>query len=152
MIMNVLKNYKFSILVAIAIFYFCVRSTVPDFFYLSENNRILCETETNPITLLSLRDFFGHMFAYVLLTICLCLETNRREDAGTLSRSKIIFVCVILPIVYGGVMELVQQYFFPPRSAEWMDLLADTIGVFFAAGLIYVLMKKIKLNTNVTIF
>lgn len=153
MIMNVLKNYKFSIFIVFAIFYLCVRPTVPDVFYLSENNKIIYETESSaPFTLLSLRDFLGHVFAYVFLTFTLCMETTKYVKEKTLSRLQCICVCILLPILYGGIMEFVQEFFFPPRSAEWSDWIADVMGVVIGMCLFMFVNKKFKLNTNVTFF
>ena len=151
--MNVLKNYKFSIIIVFSIFYLCVRPTVPDVFYLSENNKIIYETESStPFTLLSLRDFLGHMCAYVLLTFALCMETSKYAKDKTLSRVQCVYICVFLPIIYGGTMEFVQKYFFPPRSAEWSDWIADVIGVAIGMRFFMFVNKKFKLNTNVTFF
>ncbi|GHT57445.1 hypothetical protein FACS18945_1770 [Bacteroidia bacterium] len=38
-------------------------------------------------------------------------------------------VTIALPILYGGLLELLQEYFFPPRTGDWLDFLADIAGV-----------------------
>ena len=45
----------------------------------------------------------------------------------------------IYPIVYGGVIELLQEYCFPPRTGDWSDWLSDAAGVVAA----YFLAKKL---------
>jgi VanZ family protein len=35
---------------------------------------------------------------------------------------------LIYPIVYGGVIELLQENFFPPRTGDWSDWVADALG------------------------
>ena len=38
-------------------------------------------------------------------------------------------VAVAIPVVYGGVIELLQEQFFYPRTGELLDWLADGVGV-----------------------
>lgn len=40
-----------------------------------------------------------------------------------------ILFAIIVPIIYGGIIEIVQYKYFPGRSGDWYDLLADTLGV-----------------------
>ena len=43
-----------------------------------------------------------------------------------------IGLAIIMPIVYGGVIELMQEAYFQPRTAEWGDWIADILGTFVA--------------------
>jgi VanZ family protein len=49
----------------------------------------------------------------------------------------------LVPILYGGVIELVQDNFFPPRAGEWGDFLADTLGVLAAMPTIFAFKRFI---------
>ena len=70
-----------------------------------------------------LADKWGHMLAYLVFALCLAGDCFRvRMPART-----IFFLAALLPIVYGGLIELIQPHF-PPRSGEWSDWLADCIG------------------------
>ncbi|MCQ2209315.1 MAG: VanZ family protein [Paludibacteraceae bacterium] len=80
------------------------------------------------------------------------METTKYAKEKTLSRLQCICVCILLPILYGGIMEFVQEFFFPPRSAEWSDWIADVMGVVIGMCLFMFVNKKFKLNTNVTFF
>lgn len=42
---------------------------------------------------------------------------------------KLIAFAIFVPIIYGGIIEILQQEYFPPRSGDWYDFLADTLGV-----------------------
>ncbi|MGL5788191.1 MAG: VanZ family protein [Bacteroidales bacterium] len=44
---------------------------------------------------------------------------------------RIYLMVLLVPIIFGGVIELLQQYYFPPRSAEWADFAADILGSLF---------------------
>jgi VanZ family protein len=48
----------------------------------------------------------------------------------------------LLPALYGGVIELMQMYFFQPRSAEWGDWIADVLGSLCATLIVIIFCKK----------
>lgn len=49
---------------------------------------------------------------------------------------------LVIPVVYGGAIEIVQEQFFS-RSGEWMDFVADVLGSISATviALIYLYVK-----------
>lgn len=51
---------------------------------------------------------------------------------GNVNRNKWIFWCFFIPVIYGAGIELLQQFVFTSRSAEWGDFIADVIGAFIA--------------------
>ena len=70
-----------------------------------------------------LADKWEHMVAYLVFALCLAGDSYRaRIDARV-----IYMVALLLPICYGGLIELIQPYI-PPRSGEWLDWAADCIG------------------------
>ena len=62
----------------------------------------------------------------------------------TLDGWKLLMLAVLGPIVMGGVIELMQKYCTTNRSGEWLDFLADSIGVVLGAlfGLAVYRFKK----------
>ncbi|MBQ7530578.1 MAG: VanZ family protein [Paludibacteraceae bacterium] len=88
-----------------------------------------------------LADKWGHMVAYMLLAICLAGDGCRAR----ISVRAIYTVAVLLPLIYGGLMEWIQ-YYFPPRMCEWLDWLADAIGTAAGVGLfaVYHLLNSRK--------
>ena len=48
----------------------------------------------------------------------------------------------LLPVLYGGVIELMQKYFFASRSAEWGDWIADLLGSLCATLIIIIFFRK----------
>ncbi len=58
------------------------------------------------------------------------------------SSLKWIFWGFIVPVFYGGLIELLQKYFFASRSAEWGDWIADIAGSLAATLLAIVLLKR----------
>lgn len=62
---------------------------------------------------------------YTLLGIAMLYDLNR--DRQPLWHC--IAVTLIAGSIYGGVIELMQEYLFPPRTGDWLDLLADFAGL-----------------------
>ncbi len=75
----------------------------------------------------SLKDKVLHALAYLFLSVVLAFELYRQRYDF---RGKVMFVwAIVYPILWGGLIELLQGNFFPPRSGDWGDWLSDIIGV-----------------------
>ncbi len=113
--MFILKNIRYywkSILALICICYlsFAGPATfdeVPDFTY---------------------KDKIAHFVLYAGLTFILIID-QRKHKKGNLSYIPFIIWCIIFPVLFGGLVEIFQKYFFFPRTAEWFDWLSDIVGV-----------------------
>lgn len=84
-----------------------------------------------------------HLLMYLGLSIVLIFDFRR---AGINNRNLLAFVliCLIFPVVFGGSVELIQENFFPPRTASWIDWMADIVGVFLG-WLIMSMIKPLKM-------
>lgn len=56
---------------------------------------------------------------------------------------KLVLYALILPILYGGAIELIQEYMTDNRTGEWLDLLADTLGALTALPIALYFRKKL---------
>lgn len=93
-----------------------------------------------------LADKWGHMLAYLVLAICMAGDGLRAR----LRTKTLYMISVLLPIAYGGLMEIVQLHC-PPRSAEWTDWLADGIGTAIGVvlfGIYHLLSRKFSRKTT----
>ncbi|GAB6012624.1 VanZ family protein [Viscerimonas tarda] len=54
------------------------------------------------------------------------------DKKGHIHLSAMLFGAIIVPILYGGLIEIIQEKYFPPRSGDWFDFLADTLGALTA--------------------
>lgn len=45
-----------------------------------------------------------------------------------LKQTSFLFICVLFPILLGGMIEVLQNLFFRPRTAEWLDWVCDICG------------------------
>lgn len=61
---------------------------------------------------------------------------------GTPPFGRWVFWGFIIPVVYGGAIELIQKYFVPTRGAEWGDWLADILGSLVATVVIIIFLRK----------
>lgn len=73
-----------------------------------------------------LADKWTHMVMYGGFSLCLWMENRRRNKDS--SHRKLVLRALLLPILFGGAMELAQKYLTETRSGEWFDFLANSIG------------------------
>ncbi len=71
-------------------------------------------------------DKIAHLFMYIALTAVLFYDFTKNKKQ--LPISQLIFVVILFPIVYGGIIEIVQGAFFPARTASWADFAFDAMG------------------------
>lgn len=92
-------------------------------------------------------DKVAHFCMYAGLVSVLYFDLSRTLPTLPSWRKLFIFTW-FLPVLYGGIMELLQKYLTATRSAEWEDFLANSAGVTcgMLAGifLIFPFMKKYR--------
>ena len=80
-----------------------------------------------------------HLLMYASLAFILFYEYYKDKHLKSCFRSFYI-VLLLFPVIFGGVIEILQQAFFPPRTAEWLDWVSDIVGSligFLAAKMIF---------------
>lgn len=94
-----------------------------------------------PIPLFPHFDKLVHFGLYFGLSALLFYDYSwKNERASSLKKMLII---ILLPVLYGGVIEILQETFFPPRSADWFDFIADALGCILAFAMMTGVEKKI---------
>jgi VanZ family protein len=71
---------------------------------------------------------------YAILGGMLCWESLSMKMSGW----RLYLITIVLPMLYGGAIEVIQEQWFAPRSGEWMDWGADCIGVIMGATAIMI--------------
>lgn len=66
---------------------------------------------------------------------------------GEIIYLKLIIFVILLPILYGGIIELLQGEYFN-RTADWEDFLANTIGVLVSVPISLKFKNYIKRKYN----
>lgn len=127
--MHYLKTYPFALIIVIIICYL-------SFFKPPK-------TDMNEIPYI---DKLVHICMYGGLTLIIWLEYLRKHSAINWKRLSI--GGIILPIAMSGCIEVLQATCTDNRSGDWLDLLANTIGVVLAClisyYLIYPMIKKYR--------
>ena len=121
-----LRRYPLALLVAVAIVLLSVMP-IPDM-----------KMDVN----VPLADKWTHMVMYGVLTFIIWFEYRRSHwhwDTG-----RLLLFAFLAPIAMGGALELIQAYLTTCRSGEWLDFVANTIGVCCgtALGLLVRVPKK----------
>lgn len=50
------------------------------------------------------------------------------DKKGKIIILKLVIFAVLVPILYGGLIEIIQAKYFPERSGDWNDFWADMLG------------------------
>ena len=108
---DMFKNYLFTLLMALLIWVVCLMP-VPE----------------TPLNQVSLIDKWTHCVLFGGFSLILWIEYHRLHGIGSTWRS--LSCTLLLPIGFGGLVELAQAYCtHGTRSGEWLDFAADAIGV-----------------------
>ena len=74
-----------------------------------------------------LADKWTHMVMYGVLTLVIWMDYKRSHQRY--NAWKLLVFAFFAPIAMGGILELMQAYLTTCRSGEWLDFVANTIGV-----------------------
>ena len=88
-------------------------------------------------------DKIVHVALYLFLTIVLIFDF-RSHNKFSKNNSIYIVQCILFPIVLGGCIEIAQDKWFYPRTAEWVDWLADILGDTIALVVTLFYKRKIQ--------
>ena len=119
-----IRKYPFSLLVIAAIVFLSLFNPP--------------ETKLDTVSFI---DKIAHVCMYGGLELVIWIEYLRHH--ASLDRVRIITLGIIAPIALGGVMELAQAFLTQNRSGDWIDLVADTIGVLAGAAIGFFLLRRI---------
>lgn len=119
--MRFFRIYGMSIVLSLVVLYLSIIRSVPE----------IPELQFSGV------DKLAHCLMYFALSGVVCFELYRQRY--DFSDRQMRLWGLIYPIVYGGAIELLQEYCFPPRTGDWSDWLADSLGAVAA----YFLAKKL---------
>lgn len=123
---HLLKTYPFSLLCIAAIWYICLirvpHMKIQDIF--------------------SWWDKAAHTIMYAGFCALIWTEYNRSHREA--NKKRLLFFAFLAPILMSGTIELVQAYFTTTRSGDWLDFLANTIGVLLTGAIGWAIFGKTK--------
>lgn len=77
-------------------------------------------------------DKFVHFFLYFVFTLLLISENNKQRNYRKVTVDAILIAAAI-SLSYGALIEILQKFIFINRSAEILDMVANTFGFLLAA-------------------
>lgn len=102
----------------------------------------------NPLSHVALIDKWTHFGMYGMLCLIIWLERLFIRNGSSLSFPSSLgnwCVCLLLPMLMGGLVELAQANLTTCRSGEWLDFAANSIGVLLGnilGAIVYYLSLK----------
>lgn len=96
--------------------------------------------EINIWALLSF-DKAAHMFFYALLALQLIIAFKKQNSVYTLKYSA-AFSAFLLCFSYGVLTEMLQYYMFDGRSADYLDVIANTLGTIIGCVSFFIIYNQ----------
>ncbi len=112
---KILRRYPVTLLFVAAIFTACL-IPIPE----------------TPLSDVQFIDKWTHTVMYLALGIVFWTEYYRCRS--TMRGMRLFIVAVALPVLMGGLIEIMQATLTDCRSGEWLDFAADAVGVLFGAA------------------
>ena len=109
-ILRFFRHYGLSISVALTIFYLCMMPSNSTGLSLNISNI----------------DKYVHFLMYFALSFCVSL--NLYQEYTKFKSMTMVMWALVIPILFGGLIEVMQDKFTVSRSCDLYDLLADAIG------------------------
>ena len=120
---NLIARYPLSAALIVAIWVMCLTPWIP-------------ETPLNDVSLI---DKWTHLVMYGTLTAVIWWEYLRQHPQPESRR--LLLLAFLAPVAMGGMVELAQAYCTAGhRSGEWLDFLANSLGVVLGTFLGLILM------------
>ena len=99
-----------------------------------------------PLGDVPLMDKWTHFVMYCAVGCAAWMDWSRKKASGL----KLALWTVAVPVLYGGLMELIQAYCTTYRSGEWMDVLANSCGVLLSIPIGYFVIRRLTTKTSKT--
>lgn len=100
----------------------------------------------NDLNVFRATDKLAHYLVYVVFGIIITYDYWQMLKSTEIRNLRFFLWCIVLPIVFGGTIEIMQETWFKPRSAEWIDWLCDIAGILTGIGLMRFSQSRINLN------
>lgn len=98
-----------------------------------------------PLDHVKLIDKWAHLVMYGGTFTILWIEYIRQHRQP--DYRKLLYWALIAPIVMSGIIELLQEYCTETRNGDWLDLMANAIGVVLA-GVIGLVLSRLRSRRN----
>lgn len=130
--MNILKRHLWTLIASVAII---IVSLIPI-------------PEMKPLENIPLMDKWTHFVMYGGLACAAWFDIYRSKAQVPMTRK--IFLAIVYPTLLGGLMELAQAHLTTCRNGDWLDFIANTIGVAIAIPIGLVIKKVLAAHQEKT--
>ena len=96
-------------------------------------------------------DKLVHAVMFGGLTLFFCLP-YLKSGFSTQKKTNIFIRISLSLVLWGLIIEVIQKYFVPGRGFEWLDVLADAVGVLIAYWICKKILKSQKLQDKIPFF
>ncbi len=105
---------------------------------------ILCFMNTNSLPQVEMTDFdkLVHFIMFLGVSGTVFFE-NSNYFRRAISFKQIFGGSFLFPTLFSGLIELMQEYFSPYRTGDWMDFLFDGAGAFVGIIICWGINKKL---------
>lgn len=79
-------------------------------------------------------DKAAHLFFYALFTLQLIVAFKKQNFSCTLKYQSVLSA-LFISLLYGVIVEMLQYFMFAGRSADYLDIIANTLGAFVGCAL-----------------
>lgn len=86
-------------------------------------------------------DKAAHMFFYALFSLQLIISFKKQNLVCSLKYSAVL-IAFLLSFSYGVLTEFLQYAMFAGRTADYLDILANTTGAFFGSVSFYLIYNQ----------
>jgi len=97
---------------------------------------VLCFMDTEPLPAAPMNDFdkLIHVIMFLGLSGVIYFD-NTGYLKFPISKTRIFLSVFLLPVIMGGLIEIIQEYFTKTRSGDWFDFLFDVVGSLLGWGI-----------------
>jgi len=68
-----------------------------------------------------------HTFLFLVLTLLL-IRGFRKQSQSAFLKTNAIVIIFLFCLIYGGMLELIQNYWLTDRYGSWFDFIANSVG------------------------
>lgn len=105
----------------------------------------LCIVRMSSLPTIEIHDFdkFVHFCMFGGLGGCVFFEQSR-YFRNSVSKIHLFYGVWLFPVVFSGLIEIMQEYFIDSRTGDWMDFLFDFLGATAALMICFYINKKLQ--------
>ena len=86
-----------------------------------------------------------HFIVYAILSFLISLSYFYKIDT---SKKQILIYPFLISIIYGGILEILQENFFVGRFGDYLDFTANSMGAFIVLVIFWIVIRFSKDRIN----